>query len=86
MENNTSFGRLGAAFLIGLGLTLGGFFPGYYYYQAKMNANSVSVKGLAEMDVRADLAVWDIKYTVTNNDLTAAGARMAEQKKVILDY
>ncbi len=86
MENNTSFGRLGAAFLIGLGLTLGGFFPGYYYYQAKMNANSVSVKGLAEMDVKADLAVWDIKYTVTNNDLTTAGARMAEQKKIILDY
>lgn len=85
-EQKTSTGRVISAFLIALGLTLGGFFPGYYYYQAKMNANSVSVKGLAEMDVRADLAVWDIKFTVTNNDLTAAGARMADQLKIVREY
>lgn len=51
-------------------LALGGFFPGYYYYQSKINANSVTVKGLAERDVRADMAVWSLQFVVTGNDLS----------------
>ena len=47
-----------ASIFLALGLVIGGFFPGYYYYQAKLNNNSVTVKGLAEMNVRADLAIW----------------------------
>lgn len=78
--------KMGVALLVALGLVLGGFFPGYFYYQAKMNANSVSVKGLSEMDVKADLAVWNIKFTTTNNNLTAAGQDMAKQLSVIQAY
>ena len=49
------------SFMLSIGIALGGFFPGYYYYRAKSDANFVTVKGLAEMDVKADLGVWDIK-------------------------
>lgn len=72
MENQNNCcggGRFWGALLIAGGLALGGFFPGYYYYQAKLKNNTVSVKGLSEMDVRADLAVWDIKYVATGNEL-----------------
>lgn len=72
MENQNTCsckGRCFGALLIALGLAAAGFFPGYYYYQAKLKSNFVSVKGLSEMNVRADLAVWDIKYVATGNDL-----------------
>ena len=36
-----------ASFILAIGIALGGFFPGYYYYQGKVNANYVTVKGLA---------------------------------------
>lgn len=75
-----------AALVVALGFLFGGFFPGYFYYQAKMSANYVSVKGLAEMDVRADLAVWDIKFVVTNDNLQTAQQEMTAKLKIIVDY
>lgn len=72
--------------LITFGIALAGFFPGHYYYKAKMMNNYVTVKGLAEMDVRADLAVWDLKYVVTNNDLLTAQKEMQRQLNVILAF
>ena len=64
--------KLVPALIIGFGLMLGGFFPGYYYYKSKTDMNIVTVKGLAEMDVTADLAVWEIKFTVTSDNLQTA--------------
>ena len=54
-----------SALILGLGIAVGGFFPGYYYYQTQANNRSVSVKGLAETDVKADLALWNIKIKTT---------------------
>ena len=84
MEKEKS--KLVSAGLVALGLVLGGFFPGYYYYQAKVNNNSVTVKGLAEMPVKADLAIWKIKFTVTGNDLTAAQQSITAQAKEISNF
>ena len=75
-----------AGSLIALGLAVGGFSPGYYYYQAQMNNRTVTVKGLAEKDVKADLAVWDIKFKTTGNDLTALQRTMENHLNVILAY
>lgn len=79
-------GKFIAALVVAAGLALGGFFPGYYYYQAKTNNNTVSVKGLAEMDVKADLAVWDLKFVVTGNDLSLAQQEMSRQAGVISNF
>lgn len=72
-----------ASVILALGVALAGFFAGYFYYQAKMNANSVVVKGLAEMDVKADLAIWEMKYVVTGNDVIAAQREISGQAEVI---
>ena len=82
----SSFVKLIAAIVLAAGFAAGGFFPGYFYYQSKMNANFVTVKGLAEKDVRADLGVWDIKYVATGNDLALTQAQMDEQQKIILAF
>ncbi len=78
--------RTAAALLIALGLLAGGFFPGYYYYKAKMDANFVSVKGLAEMDVKADLAVWDIKFVATHDNLQTAQQNMLSNLQKIKNF
>ena len=61
--------KLWSAAILGLGVALGGFFPGYYYYKAKVDSNYVTVKGLSEMDVKADLGVWKLRFSVVGNDL-----------------
>lgn len=89
MENTSQFrcsGKLGAAFILALGLLLAGFFPGYYYYQAKVKSNFVTVKGLAEMPVKADLAIWNLKFVVTGNNLPAAQQEIASQHKIINEF
>ncbi len=72
--------------IIAAGIALGGFFPGYYYYQAQTNNRTVTVKGLAEMDVKADLAVWKIKFKTTGNDLAALQQKMNSDLKNIFSY
>ena len=75
-----------SAVVLAAGITAGGFFPGYYYYHTKMESNFVTVKGLAEMDVRADLGVWDIKYVVTGNDLSIAQKEVEDQRKIVVSF
>lgn len=43
----------------------------------------VTVKGLAEQDVKADLALWPLQYTTTNDDLTAALAKIAADERAV---
>ncbi len=85
-KSGGGFSRFLAGLLIGAGLCAAGYFPGYYYYQAKMNSNYVTVKGLAEMDVKADLAVWDLKFVVTGNDLMLAQQEMEQKGQMILTF
>lgn len=75
-----------AVLVLALGIALGGFFPGYYYYQAKVNSNVVTVKGLAEMEVKADLAIWNIKYVVTGDSLQTTQQEIARQRQIVYNF
>lgn len=70
-------------FLLACGVALAGFFVGSFYYKAKLDANSVVVKGLAEMDVKADLAIWEMKYVVTGNDVIETQKQISAQTEII---
>ena len=72
-------GKLAISIILAAGIALGGFFPGYYYYKSKLDNNTVTVKGLAEMDVTANLAIWKLKFTVTGNNLAAAQKEISAQ-------
>ena len=72
--------------VLAFSIAIGGFFPGYYYYKAKTDNNIVSVKGLAEVDVKADLAVWDLKFVVTGNDLVSSQQQMSNQATLIRTF
>lgn len=75
-----------SSIFLAIGLIVGGFFPGYYYYQAKINNNSVTVKGLSEMNVRADTAIWKLKFVITGNELAAAQKKITAQAESIYEF
>ncbi|TMM48708.1 SIMPL domain-containing protein [Qipengyuania marisflavi] len=65
---------LGSAAILSLGLMVGGFVMGDGLVRMKAAERSVTVRGLAERDVIADLAVWTISYASTRTDLQSAQA------------
>lgn len=75
-----------ASLILAIGIALGGFFPGYYYYQSQLENRTVTVKGLAEMNVKADLAIWKIKFKTTGNDLSELQQKMTSDQKNIVAY
>lgn len=72
--------------IIAIGLLFVGFFPGYYYYKSKFNYNAVTVKGLAETDVVADLAIWEIKFVATGNDLVKTKDNLEKQTDAVIGF
>jgi len=79
-------GAFYVSLVLAFGVALAGFFAGSFYYKAKLNANSVVVKGLSEMDVKADLAIWEMKYVVTGNDVIEAQKQISSQTEVIKSF
>ena len=75
-----------AALLVACGLAVGGFFPGYYYYKTHADFRSVTVKGLAEKDVTADIGLWNIQFTVSGNDLSVAQKQIGVQADEIVQF
>lgn len=65
---------LGAAGILSLGLVAGGYLLGDGLTRMKMAERSVTVRGLAEREVTADLATWTISYSATAQDMASAQA------------
>lgn len=67
--------RLLAASILAVGFVLGGWFVGHGF-AARAPQRIVTVKGLAERNVRADLAVWPLRFAEAGNNLAAVQARV----------
>ena len=63
---------LASAGLLTIGLIVGGYLLGDGLLRAKMADRSVTVRGLAEREVTADLATWTIAYSAQSTDLQSA--------------
>ena len=55
--------------LVALGLAAAGALIGNGLLEGRAKERWVTVKGLAEQPVEADLASWPISYTLTGSDL-----------------
>jgi len=75
-----------AAAILGFSIALAGFFVGHAYYEAQTHVNTVIVKGLSEKNVKADLAIWEMKYVVTGNDVVKAQKEITSQTEVIKSF
>lgn len=59
-----------AAIVLALGIVIAGYLVGDALVEARSTERKVSVRGLAERDVPANLALWPIVFTVTSDDLS----------------
>jgi hypothetical protein len=71
MSQNRS-GNILIAACIGVGLMGAGAMVGFGIRDMKRQDRYVTVKGLVEREVKADLAVWPLKTKVAGNDLATA--------------
>jgi len=55
---------------VGVGLGLGGYFVGQGLFAAQATKRVVTVRGLAEREMPADLVNWPIVFTASGNDLS----------------
>ena len=62
----------GTATILALGMVAGGYLLGDGLLRAKDAERSVTVRGLAEREVMADLATWTISYSATSGSLAEA--------------
>ena len=65
---------LAASAVLAVGLIAGGYLLGDGLTRAREADRSVTVRGLAEKDVMADLATWTIAYSASANDMASAQA------------
>lgn len=65
---------LASAGMLTIGLMIGGYLLGDGLLRARMADRSVTVRGLAERDVTADLATWTIAYSSQGTSLAEAQA------------
>lgn len=85
MQDINKVALAGAVVLAG-GLVVGGYLLGDGLRRAHAAERSVTVRGLAERDVTADLATWTIAYAATGNNLPAVRAEIEQNTEALKGY
>ena len=71
MERGTA-----GAIIVASGIALAGIFVGLGVSQVRTSDRFVTVKGVSEREVRADVAIWPLHIIGADNDLAAAQGKM----------
>ncbi len=75
-----------ASAILAVGLTLGGWFVGHGFAAGRSADRFVTVKGLAERPVSADLALWPIRFVRTGDDLGQVQSAIERDTHLILAF
>jgi hypothetical protein len=75
-----------SALLVAVGLALSGWFVGSGFARGRTTDRYVEVKGLAEREVMADLALWPLRYVATGNDLAVAQAGITRSTRQVFTF
>jgi hypothetical protein len=68
--------RVSSALLIAAGLVLAGWFVGNGFVVGRSADRYVTVKGVAEREVEANIAIWPLTVVVSGNELAATHAEL----------
>jgi hypothetical protein len=75
-----------AAIILAVAIALAGWFIGHGFLKGRASDRYVEVKGLAERDVTADLALWPLRYISTGNDLALAQAGVTRSTRQVFAF
>ncbi|MBU6365176.1 MAG: SIMPL domain-containing protein [Gemmatimonadetes bacterium] len=79
-------GTLIAALLLAVGLALGGHLAGSGFSRLRTADRTVTVKGVSERAVKADLAIWPLRLTASDDDLGRANAALERSVRLVRDF
>ncbi|MGZ3198504.1 MAG: SIMPL domain-containing protein [Croceibacterium sp.] len=74
---------LGTVAIVAVGLTTSGYVLGDGLRRAKMAEREVTVRGVSERDVVANIATWSVQFSHTGTDLAAVQQSVDEQAKAV---
>lgn len=86
MSNLTNLKAVLFGLSIGLGILIAGIFMANALYKSRVADRYVTVKGLAEQEVDANLAIWPITYKDAGDDLLALQKTIDEKRMIISDF
>ncbi len=67
-----------AALILAAGVALAGWFVGTGFVEGRQADRYVTVKGVAEREVQADLGLWPMQFVIADDDLPRGQSRMSE--------
>src|SRR5258706_15878588 len=82
ISDRTFFGSI----VLALGVAVGGGTIGYGLFKARSSDRYVTVKGVSERDVKADLALWPLHVVATGDDLSLVQARVAQNVQQVRGF
>lgn len=77
---------IAGAAIVAVGIALAGLLAGNGFARARSADRYVTVKGVAEREVRADLAIWPLRVVGADNDLSVANAKVAKSVAGVRDF
>ena len=78
----SSFSNIIAGGLIGLGVACGGFLAGESLVKSRLGFRTVTVKGLAEREAKANLGFWPVRFVATGPTLEEARTALEKSQGV----
>jgi hypothetical protein len=71
------------AAILALGILLGGLAIGVGFARGRAQDRFVTVKGVSEREVQADLAIWPLRLVAADNDLAQASRTLRESERQV---
>jgi hypothetical protein len=72
--------------VLAVGIAIGGWFIGQGFLKGRSADRFVTVKGVAEREAKADVALWPLRLSAADNDLAAAQARIARNTAEVYGF
>jgi hypothetical protein len=74
------------AIVLAVGIALAGWFVGHGFLRGRTASRYVEVKGLAEREVSANLALWPLRFVSTGDDLAVAQAEITRDTREVYSF
>lgn len=76
----------GVALILGVSIIICSLILAFGMKNIIKNQRTVSVRGLSEKEVDADLAVWKLSFSLGGNNLEGLQAKIIEKNQIVIEY